>query len=113
MATPDQKKRFMRPLISLDGGMSHFVFSSLQNLRRLILKKSTTFVTIYVPDRYQQQNIQRKGQIAEVILEIQAEQQCNLYFMSGCNKPPVIDVVFGSSLDQVFRESSVPVLICR
>jgi len=57
--------------------------------------------------------IQKKGQIAEVILEVQAEQKCNLIFMGGYSKPPVIDVVFGSPLDQVLRESPVPVLICR
>jgi nucleotide-binding universal stress UspA family protein len=57
--------------------------------------------------------IQRKGRIAEVILEVQAEQDCELIFMGGYSKPPVIDVVLGSPLDQVLRESPAPVLICR
>ena len=57
--------------------------------------------------------IQKKGNIAKVILEVQAEHQCNLIIMGGYSKPPVIDVVMGSPLDQVLRESPVPVLICR
>jgi nucleotide-binding universal stress UspA family protein len=57
--------------------------------------------------------IQKKGLIAKNILETQAEQECNLIFMGGYSKPPVIDVVLGSPLDQVLRESHVPVLICR
>ena len=56
---------------------------------------------------------QRRMKDFEVILEVQAEKQCNLIFMGGYSKPPVIDVVFGSPLDQVLRESPVPVLICR
>ncbi len=57
--------------------------------------------------------IQKKGSIAEVVLETQATRQCDLIFMGGYSKPPVIDVVLGSPLDQVLRESPVPVLICR
>lgn len=57
--------------------------------------------------------IQKKGHIAKVILETQREQNCNLIFMGGYSKPPMIDVVLGSPLDQVLRESLVPVLICR
>ncbi len=57
--------------------------------------------------------IQKKGRIAEVILETRTEQECNFIFMGGYSKPPVIDVVLGSPLDQVLRESPAPVLICR
>ncbi len=57
--------------------------------------------------------IQKKGHISAIILEVQAEQQCNLIFMGGYSKPPVIDIVFSSPLDQVLKESPVPVLICR
>jgi len=57
--------------------------------------------------------IQRKGRIAEIILETQKEQQCNFIFMGGYSKPPVIDMMLGSPLDQVLRETSVPVLVCR
>ncbi len=57
--------------------------------------------------------IQQQGRIAEVILDTKAEHECNLIFMGGYSKPPLIDVVLGSPLDQVLRESPVPVLICR
>jgi nucleotide-binding universal stress UspA family protein len=57
--------------------------------------------------------IQKEGPIAETILATQAEQQCNFIFMGGYSKPPVIDMVLGSPLDQVLRETPVPVLVCR
>ncbi|MFC1997845.1 universal stress protein [Chloroflexota bacterium] len=57
--------------------------------------------------------IQEKGHIAHAILKTAREQQCNLIFMGGYSKPPVIDIVLGSPLDEVLRESPVPVLICR
>jgi nucleotide-binding universal stress UspA family protein len=57
--------------------------------------------------------IQKKGRISETILETREEQECNFIFMGGYSKPPVIDVVLGSPLDKVLRESPVPVLICR
>ena len=57
--------------------------------------------------------IQKEGRIADIILETQSQQDCNFIFMGGYSKPPVIDIVLSSPLDQVLRESSVPVLICR
>lgn len=57
--------------------------------------------------------IQEKGEIANVILKTTVENQCNLLVMGGYSKPPVIEMVLGSPLDQVLRESSIPVLICR
>jgi nucleotide-binding universal stress UspA family protein len=57
--------------------------------------------------------IQKEGAIADVILETQEEQECKFIFMGGYSKPPVIDKIVGSPLDQVLKESPVPVLICR
>ena len=57
--------------------------------------------------------MQQKGRIAEMILAAQAEQQCDFIFMGGYSKPPVIDNVLGSPLNQVLRETPVPVLVCR
>ena len=57
--------------------------------------------------------IQKKGRVADCILETQADQHCDLIFMGVYSKPPVIDVVLKSPLDQVLRDSPVPVLVCR
>lgn len=57
--------------------------------------------------------IQREGEIAQVILKTLIELHCDLVFMGGYSKPPVIDVVLISPLDQIFRKSQVPVLKCR
>jgi len=57
--------------------------------------------------------IQREGLVSKAILDTAAEKECDLIFIGGYSKPPVIEIVLGSPLDQVLRDSSIPVLICR
>jgi nucleotide-binding universal stress UspA family protein len=57
--------------------------------------------------------IQKDGPIAETILNVAATHQIDLLFMGGYSRPPVIEVVLGSPLDQVLYAAQIPVLICR
>ncbi len=57
--------------------------------------------------------IQEKGCISEVIINTAQREKCDLIFMGGYSKPPLVEVVLGSPLDEVLRQSPVPVLICR
>ena len=55
----------------------------------------------------------RQGDVAEAIMETGLDRQCDLVVMGGYGQRPVVEVVLGSSVDRVLRESWVPVLICR
>jgi nucleotide-binding universal stress UspA family protein len=57
--------------------------------------------------------VQRKGPVADTILRIAQEHNCDLLLMGGYGHTPVVEIVLGSSVDQVLRESRQPVLICR
>ena len=47
------------------------------------------------------------------ILKVAEEQGSHLIVMGGYGSRPMVEVVVGSSVDQVLRESKMPMLICR
>ena len=53
------------------------------------------------------------GPVAPTILEVSGEKQSNLILMGGYGHGPVVEVVVGSAVDHLLRESRSPVLICR
>ncbi|HET91829.1 MAG TPA: universal stress protein [Chloroflexi bacterium] len=57
--------------------------------------------------------IEKSGSAADAILETAQEQGSDLIVMGGYGHKPVLEVVLGSAVDQVLRESQVPTLICR
>jgi nucleotide-binding universal stress UspA family protein len=54
-----------------------------------------------------------KGPIAATILDVAEESRVNLIITGGYGLNPVLELVFGSTLDHVLRSSHLPVLICR
>ena len=56
---------------------------------------------------------EKKGKIAESILAASEEHGCDLILMGGYGSSPVKEVILGSSIDQVLRESIYPILISR
>jgi nucleotide-binding universal stress UspA family protein len=57
--------------------------------------------------------VRESGVVAEVILSTAEAHACNLIALGGYGFSPVLEVVLGSAVDRVLRESRVPVLICR
>ncbi len=57
--------------------------------------------------------IQREGNAAQAILNIAKEEEIDLILMGGYSRKPVAEVILGSSLDEVLRNTRKPVLICR
>jgi len=51
--------------------------------------------------------------VADAILQTAAEAGCDLILMGGYGYSPVREIILGSSVDQVLRESTIPTLICR
>ena len=57
--------------------------------------------------------VQESTPAAELILETAEADQSDLIVMGGYGASPVVEVVLGSVVDQVLRESHKAVLICR
>jgi nucleotide-binding universal stress UspA family protein len=57
--------------------------------------------------------VQQRGPVAEVILDIARERGSDLIVMGGYGFGSPLEIVLGSTVDQVLRESAQPVLVCR
>jgi nucleotide-binding universal stress UspA family protein len=57
--------------------------------------------------------LHKTGSVPLAILEAVESQQCTMILMGGYGLKPVVEVVLGSSVDQVLQETHVPVLICQ
>ncbi|MBL7063451.1 MAG: universal stress protein [Anaerolineae bacterium] len=57
--------------------------------------------------------VKESGPVAEAILKTAQVHESNLIIMGGYGFSPVLEVVVGSAVDQVLRESRQPMLICR
>jgi nucleotide-binding universal stress UspA family protein len=57
--------------------------------------------------------VEESGPVAEAILRTAESRGCDLILMGGYGHGPAVEVVLGSAVDQVLRESRWPVLICR
>jgi nucleotide-binding universal stress UspA family protein len=57
--------------------------------------------------------VEGRGPAAEAILETAEGSKCDLILMGGYGERPVMEVVLGSTVDRVLRESRRPMLICR
>lgn len=55
----------------------------------------------------------RHGSVAEIITQTAAEADTELIIIGGYSRPPVLDMMVGSSVNQVLRSASCPILICR
>lgn len=53
------------------------------------------------------------GPTAEAVLDTAERHGCDFIIMGGYGFSPVLEVVLGSTVDQVLRASPLPVLICR
>jgi nucleotide-binding universal stress UspA family protein len=54
-----------------------------------------------------------RGPVAETILKEAEARNCDLILMGGYGHSPMVEIVLGSAIDQVLRESCCPVLVCR
>jgi nucleotide-binding universal stress UspA family protein len=53
------------------------------------------------------------GSPAEVILENKKTRGCDFLIVGGYGYQPIMEVLFGSTLDALLRQADVPILICH
>ena len=51
--------------------------------------------------------------VSQVILQVAAEKGADMIIMGGYGFPPLLEVVFGSTVDDVLRGTQIPVVICQ
>ncbi|MBN1889360.1 MAG: universal stress protein [Thermoflexales bacterium] len=57
--------------------------------------------------------VEERGPAAAAIAKTAAEHEIDLLIMGGYSSSPLLQVVLGSTVNQVLRQSALPVLICR
>jgi nucleotide-binding universal stress UspA family protein len=57
--------------------------------------------------------LDRRGPVADTILDIAEERHVDLILMGGYGLGPVAEAMLGSTVDEVLRTSDRPVLFCR
>jgi len=57
--------------------------------------------------------ISELGSPADVILDTQRSQGCDFLIVGGYGYQPVMELLFGSTLDALLRKAAVPILICH
>ncbi len=130
LATPHTISHLNRALLAFDGSPKArealFVATHLARKEKTLLvivsvaeKERVTEQTLNrARDYLETQEVEalylnRSGSIAEVISESSREYNCDLLIMGGYGHTPVLEVVLGSAIDQVLRESYKPIFICR
>ena len=53
------------------------------------------------------------GNVGEVILSKCQKDECDFVILGGYGLSPVLEVLLGSTVDEVLRKSCQPVLVCR
>ena len=57
--------------------------------------------------------VQERGPVVEAILHTARERRSGLLIMGGYGHRPVLEVVLGSTVEEVLRTACCPMLICR
>jgi nucleotide-binding universal stress UspA family protein len=57
--------------------------------------------------------ISERGRVAAILVEAAQKRQCDLFIMGGYGFTPLLEVVLGSTVDEILRTVESPVLICR
>jgi nucleotide-binding universal stress UspA family protein len=57
--------------------------------------------------------IPKRGSTSQAILETCKEINCDFIVMGGYGYSPILEVMIGSTVDKILRETNIPVLVCR
>lgn len=130
MTVPGDISKFERAMLAYDGSPKSqealFIATYLSGSWGVPLTIVTVFENEQVPPEtllkaksyieehgLDAETIPVKGFVTESILTQVKEKSADLLIMGGYGLNPLVEVVLGSVVDQVLRESKVPTLICR
>lgn len=130
LVVPERASRLARPLLAYDGSPNAREALFVATYMAADWAVPLTVLTVSEAERADQATLaeaqaylesyglkavylNKTGPVAEMILQTAAEQDSDLIIMGGYGFSPMLEVVLGSAVDQVLRESERPVLICH
>ncbi|NUQ38816.1 MAG: universal stress protein [Caldilineales bacterium] len=54
-----------------------------------------------------------QGEVVETLLHVAAAQDSDLLIVGGYDTPPLVEIMIGSTLEGLLRQSTLPLLVCR
>ncbi|HBY09268.1 MAG TPA: hypothetical protein DEH22_16370 [Chloroflexi bacterium] len=54
-----------------------------------------------------------QGEVVQNVLKTAQDRGCDLILIGGYKASPVVEIVKGSLVDELLRETNIPTLICR
>ena len=129
LAVPESPSNFQRALVAYDGSLKarEALFIAVYMANRW----GTELVILTVPDEkltaaemadmqgYLTKNqveptyIEKEPPVPEAIIQTVTKENCDLILIGGYGKTPVLEMLLGSTVDEVLRVSRVPILVCR
>ena len=130
LVVPDDPSNFLKALVAYDG--SPRAREALFVAVYMVHKLGTELVVMWVPEdgklgnnkledmqNYIDENdvkatfIEGKGSVPEAIVKMALQEKCDLILIGGYGKTPVMEMLLGSTVDEVLRTSRIPILVCR
>jgi nucleotide-binding universal stress UspA family protein len=129
LVVPDQPSHFRRALVAYDGSPKarEALFIAVYMANRW----GTAIVILTVPDEkltpaeiadmrsYLGSNqvvptyMEGEPPVPEAIIQAVERENCDLILIGGYGKLPVLELLLGSTVDEVLRTSRVPILVCK
>ncbi len=88
-------------LLTVDDGHKDRV-EAYDKARMKLIEADVVFTAIF-----------REGHVADVILNVAQETDCDLIAMGAYGHRRFLSIFFGSTVDEVMRHTTLPILICR
>lgn len=83
------------------------ITSEMLSLAKTYLRKRE------VQAAFLEERLSERESVGKAVIQAAQEQQCDFIVMGGYGRTPMLEIVLGSTVDYVLRESRIPVLICR
>ncbi len=130
LAVPGKESAFERLLVAFDGSVKAKEALTIAGYLAGKYKASLSVLTVSEAGRttnktlrcardyldaqkIQAEYLEKTGPVSETILRTVEEGAYDAILMGGYGFSPMMELMLGSSLDQVLRESRVPILICQ
>ena len=102
---------YLTAYLASNWGIKLTVFTSLEKGVResLNLQKAKSYL---IAQKANAEYVQRRGRAVDALLKVAKERGCDFILIGGYSQNALIEVMLGSTLDQVLREFHGPVWIC-
>jgi nucleotide-binding universal stress UspA family protein len=131
LLVPDEPTQFQKPLLAFDGSaaarealfLAAYLIGAWENMELMVIsinssleqaQNTLTDAQAYFENCTVQVTFRAlEGESAETILGFAESDQCDVLITGTYGLSPLLEVVLGSTLDQVLNKTKIPLLVCR